>query len=78
MILVADRGLLSLDNIDALTTLVDQGNRKLEFILAVPARRYGELIEIFRGLAFDEAGLSEASFACRRPTGGARGWVRCS
>ncbi len=66
VILVADRGLLSLDNIDTLTTLADQGRRKLEFILAVPARRYGELVETFRGLAFDEAGLAEARFAGHR------------
>ena len=63
---VNDVGLLSLDNIDALTTLADQGGRKLEFILAVPARRYGELVETFRGLAFDEAGLAEAGFAGHR------------
>ena len=66
IVLVADRGLLSLDNIDALTTLADQGGRKLEFILAVPARRYGELVETFRGLAFDKTGLSEARFAGHR------------
>lgn len=63
VILVADRGLLSLDNIDALTALADQGGRTLEFILAVPARRYGELVETFRSLAFDKAGLAEARFA---------------
>ncbi|MGP3699903.1 IS1634 family transposase [Rhodobacter sp. NSM] len=66
VVLVADRGLLSLDNIDALTTLADQGGRKLEFILAVPARRYGELVETFRGLAFDEVGLAEARFVGHR------------
>ncbi|PTR05195.1 IS1634 family transposase, partial [Cereibacter azotoformans] len=66
VVLVADRGLLSLDNIDTLTTLADQGGRKLEFILAVPARRYGELVETFRGLAFDKTGLSEARFAGHR------------
>ena len=66
VVLVADRGLLSLDNIDALTTLADQGGRKLEFILAVPARRYGELVETFRDLVFDEAGLAEAAFAGHR------------
>ena len=63
VILVADRGLLSLDNIDALTALADQGGRTLEFILAVPARRYGELVETFRSLTFDKAGLAEARFA---------------
>jgi hypothetical protein len=66
VILVADRGLLSLDNIGALTALVDQGGRTLEFILAVPARRYGELVETFRDLAFDADGLVEAAFADHR------------
>ena len=65
-LLVADRGLLSLDNIGALTELAKEGGRTLEFILAVPARRYGELVETFRGLAFDAEGLAEASFADHR------------
>jgi hypothetical protein len=66
IILVADRGLLSLDNIHHLTELANQGGRKLEFILAVPARRYGELVETFRSLAFDAEGLAEARFAGHR------------
>ena len=66
VILVADRGLLSLDNIGELTAMADQDGRKLEFILAVPARRYGELVETFHGLAFDGDGLAEASFAGHR------------
>ncbi len=41
VVLVADRGLLSLDNLDAIRDL-RVGERPLEFILAVPARRYGE------------------------------------
>lgn len=41
VVLVADRGLLSLDNLAALSAL-RVGERPLEFILAVPARRYGE------------------------------------
>jgi hypothetical protein len=49
VILVADRGLLSLDNIGELTDLAEEGGRTLEFILAVPARRYAELVETFRG-----------------------------
>lgn len=66
VILVADRGLLSMDNIGELTAMADHGGRKLEFILAVPARRYGELAETFRGLAFSEEGLAEAAFAGHR------------
>jgi len=66
VILVADRGLLSMDNIGELTAMADQGGRKLEFILAVPARRYGELVETFQGLAFSEEGLAEATFAGHR------------
>ena len=71
VILVADRGLLSMDNIGELTAMADQGGRKLEFILAVPARRYTDLVETFRGLAFSEEGLAEASFAGHRLQQGA-------
>ncbi|MCC5964441.1 MAG: IS1634 family transposase [Rhodobacteraceae bacterium] len=66
VILVADRGLLSLDNIEELTSLADQGGRRLEFILAVPARRYADLVETFRDLAFDDTALAEATFAGHR------------
>jgi len=38
LVVVADRGLLSLDNIEALTKLQVAGQRPLEFILAVPER----------------------------------------
>lgn len=41
VVLVADRGLLSLDNIEALSAL-RVGEQPLEFILAVPGRRYVE------------------------------------
>lgn len=66
VILVADRGLLSLDNIHHLTDMANQSARKLEFILAVPARRYSELAGTFRELSFDEEGLAEAQFADHR------------
>ncbi len=66
LILVADRGLLSPDNIGTLTELAREGGRTLEFILAVPARRYGELVETFRSLAFDAEGLAEATLAGHR------------
>jgi hypothetical protein len=66
VILVADRGLLSLDNIDELTSLAKKGDRRLEFILAVPARRYAELVKTFQDLAFDGQGLAETTFAGHR------------
>jgi len=66
VILVADRGLLSLENIGELTALADKDGRRLEFILAVPARRYAELVDTFRALAFDDTGLAEATFAGHR------------
>lgn len=66
VILVADRGLLSLDNIDELTSLADKDSRRLEFILAVPARRYAELVQTFQGLSFDETGLAENTFVGHR------------
>lgn len=48
LILVADRGLLSLDNLDELLeTRLDDGS-PLEFILAVPGRRYGEFQETLK------------------------------
>ncbi|NDG42816.1 MAG: IS1634 family transposase, partial [Betaproteobacteria bacterium] len=46
LIVVADRGLLSLDNIEELGKLRLTGDQPLEFILAVPGRRYGEFEEI--------------------------------
>ena len=45
VVLVADRGLLSLDNLEALSQVEVEG-RPLEFILAVPARRYSEFDEL--------------------------------
>jgi transposase len=57
LIVVADRGLLSLDNIEELGKLKLTGDQPLEFILAVPGRRYGEFEEI---LAAFQAKASEA------------------
>ena len=59
VILVADRGLLSLDNLKELTDLADKTQRQLQFILAVPARRYNELSDLFEALDFSN-GLAEA------------------
>jgi transposase len=49
-VLVADRGLLSLDNLAQLQKMKLAGNRALEFILAVPGRRYAEFNELLRPL----------------------------
>jgi transposase len=65
-LLVADRGLLSLENISELTSLADQGGRTLAFILAVPTRRYADLVETFQRLTFDDTGLAESTFAGHR------------
>ena len=46
LVVVADRGLLSLDNIEELAKLALPGGKPLEFVLAVPGRRYGDFTEI--------------------------------
>ena len=46
VIAVADRGLLSTDNLANLQEIVLPGGNKLEFILAVPGRRYSDFVEL--------------------------------
>ena len=46
VIAVADRGLLSTDNLADLQTIALPGGGVLEFILAVPGRRYGDFVEL--------------------------------
>lgn len=48
LVLVADRGLLSLDNLDELQGIELRNGQPLEFILAVPARRYNDFVEQLR------------------------------
>ena len=48
LIVVADRGLLSLDNVDELRKVMLPSGQALEFILAVPGRRYGEFEKILK------------------------------
>ena len=45
LIVVADRGLLSLDNMEELGKVKLPSGQALEFILAVPGRRYGEFVQ---------------------------------
>ena len=68
VIVVADRGLLSLDNVAELAAVANATQRKLQFILAVPARRYRELGGTLDALAFDRdhASLAEGEFAGHR------------
>ncbi|HSH47576.1 MAG TPA: IS1634 family transposase [Halomonas sp.] len=65
LVVVADRGLLSLDNVADLEALAARTGRGIEFILAVPARRYGELAEAVIGLDA-EAGLAEGRYGGHR------------
>lgn len=46
LVLVADRGLLSLDNLEALKAVRLTSGKPLEFIVAVPGRRYNEFIDL--------------------------------
>ena len=46
VIAVADRGLLSIDNLDELQKIVLPSGKPLEFILAVPGRRYNEFADV--------------------------------
>jgi transposase len=68
VIAVADRGLLSVENLDELKTVTLPGGGQLEFILAVPGRRYNEftdLLEPLQSTQFDKAKqeeLGEASW----------------
>lgn len=46
LVLVADRGLMSLDNLEALKAVCLASGQPLEFIVAVPDRRYNEFIDL--------------------------------
>ena len=48
VVLVADRGLLSLDNLEALSEIRLERGKPLEFVLAVPGRRYSEFADLLR------------------------------
>ena len=50
LIVVADRGLLSLDNMEELAKIKMPDGNALEFILAVPGRRYGEFVDVLAAL----------------------------
>ena len=68
VIAVADRGLLSLDNVAEVERLELAEGRKLEYILAVPAGRYRDFAELIDSLPFaaDTESLCEGEFEGRR------------
>lgn len=58
LVMVADRGLLSVDNLADLARISLPGGQPLEFILAVPGRRYAEFAELLAPL-HDEAAAAQ-------------------
>ncbi|WP_458763073.1 IS1634 family transposase [Cupriavidus basilensis] len=50
VIVVADRGLLSIDNLAELQAMTLPDGAPLEFILAVPGRRYSDVVDSLEGL----------------------------
>lgn len=65
VVLVADRGLLSLDNLAEIETLRTAQGLPVEYILAVPGRRYGEFAEVVADATLT-AGLGETRWQSRR------------
>ncbi|MDR8241933.1 IS1634 family transposase, partial [Acinetobacter baumannii] len=58
LVIVADRGLLPLDNVAALSELKLPSGQPMEFILAVPGRRYSEFAEVLQAM---QAKMADAS-----------------
>jgi len=75
VVVVADRGLLSIDNVDTLEALAEQEGLAVDYILAVPARRYAEFTDLMAELhpkleeeatTKDEEAVTEATWQGRR------------
>ena len=70
LVMVADRGLLSVDNLADLASITLPGGQPLEFVLAVPGRRYGEFTELLQplhdGAAADTETISETKWEGHR------------
>jgi hypothetical protein len=87
LIVVADRGLLSLDNMEELGKVKLPSGQALEFILAVPGRRYGEFVDVTRlpeqsGTAkeevIDETLWNHAPGDCPQPGAGKGANAHCA
>ena len=59
LVVVADRGLLSLDNLEELGKIKLPGNQALEFVLAVPGRRYGEFAGVLQAIQAKAAAATQ-------------------
>jgi len=59
VIAVADRGLLSTDNLANLQAITLPGGGVLEFILAVPGRRYGDFVELLEPIHAQQCAKAE-------------------
>ncbi len=65
VVLVADRGLLSLDNLAAIEALRTPAALPIEYILAVPGRRYGEFAEVVANAQLTD-GIGDTTWQSRR------------
>lgn len=65
VVLTADRGLLSLDNLTQIAALKTAKGEPLEYILAVPGRRYGEFVDLIAATPLPE-GLGATVWQQRR------------
>jgi hypothetical protein len=65
VILIADRGLLSLDNLAAVESLKSASGEPIEYVLAVPGRRYGEFADLVSKVNFVD-GVGETRWQDRR------------
>ena len=65
VILIADRGLLSLDNLAAVESLTSASGEPIEYVLAVPGRRYAEFADRVGDVAFVD-GVGETRWQDRR------------
>ena len=65
LVVVADRGLLSLDNVAQIRALAAEKQRHVDFILAVSARRYKAMPGLMRDLKYTD-GMAETRFENER------------
>ena len=66
IIVVADRGLLSVKNLTTLPNLGKIGQQTIQFIFAVPLRKYSETRTILNNCDFDGDGITEKTFLGHR------------